>query len=42
MRHKSLTSLELKAGLDHERARSERLEGLLAEARRPWWQRWLG
>ncbi len=32
---------ELKAGLDHERARSERLEGLLAEARRPWWRRWL-
>jgi hypothetical protein len=32
---------ELKAGLDHERARSERLEGLLAEARRPWWRWWL-
>jgi hypothetical protein len=32
---------ELKAGLDHERARSERLEGLLTETRRPWWRRWL-
>jgi predicted RNase H-like nuclease (RuvC/YqgF family) len=33
---------ELKAGLDHERARSERLEGMLAEFRRPWWRRWMG
>ena len=31
---------ELKAGLDHERARSERLETMLAEFRRPWWRRW--
>ncbi len=33
---------EVKGALTHERARSERLEGLLAEARRPWWRRWLG
>jgi predicted RNase H-like nuclease (RuvC/YqgF family) len=32
---------ELKAGLEHERARSERLDGMLAELRRPWWRRWL-
>lgn len=31
---------EVKETLDHERARSERLEGMLAEFRRPWWRRW--
>ncbi len=31
---------ELKAGLEHERARSERLEGMLAVVRRPWRRRW--
>jgi hypothetical protein len=33
---------EVKGALTHERARSERLEGMLAELRRPWWWRWLG
>jgi hypothetical protein len=29
---------ELRRTLEHERARADRLE---AEARRPWWRRWL-
>jgi hypothetical protein len=31
---------ELRSVLEHERTRSERLEGMLADARRPWWRRW--
>jgi hypothetical protein len=33
---------ELRSGLDHERTRSERLESMLADVRRPWWRRWVG
>jgi hypothetical protein len=33
---------ELRSVLEHERTRSERLEGMLADARRPWWRRWVG
>jgi hypothetical protein len=32
---------ELRSVLEHERTRSERLDGMLADARRPWWRRWL-
>jgi hypothetical protein len=33
---------EVKETLAHERARSERLETMLAELHRPWWRRWMG